>query len=84
MFWNNANDRFKKADKVEEMKNLDGVDDVEYSNIIDTGFGVGGYGLKVPHDKTNLVMGWCCPKCDRVYSPSVKMCGNCNETVITW
>jgi len=79
MFWNNANDK-----KIEEIKEIDGVSDVEYSTIIDTGFGVGGYGLKIPQDRTQLDRGWLCPKCDRVYAPSVKMCGNCNGTHLTW
>ena len=30
---------------------------------------------------TNPDMGWTCPKCGRVYSPSVEECWRCNDDV---
>ena len=72
---------FKTEEPVEEVEFMETDDEKLYKQITSTGFGMGGLGMKnFPQDKTNLKMGWCCPKCDRSYSPSVKQCRNCNES----
>lgn len=64
---------FKEKELTEE--------EIEYNEITALGSGVGGYGLHIPKDKTFYDTGWCCPKCDRVYSPKVKQCKKCNEVI---
>lgn len=58
---------------------IDNFQDEDYIEASQHANGVGGLGLELPRDKTNMVVGWCCPKCDSVYAPSVKECKSCNK-----
>lgn len=58
---------------------LDGICKEDYDNAAAYAGGIGGYGHKVPKDKSGLKAGWWCPNCEAVYSPSVKECKPCNK-----
>jgi len=40
----------------------------------------------VPNSDTPIPTGWACPRCGKIWAPTVRMCESCNPpyTIVTW